>query len=114
MPKMSLAAPMPPSSSPALLPLRVLGKTVTSRGLCTRAHIDEINDPWFPATRDPERLYEAARKACAGCPVIEECREMTFRIESRLPEVAITGIFGGLTPDERIGFIRANRTTRAL
>lgn len=113
MPKTSLAASPPPSAIPESLPLRTLSKTVVSRGLCTRARIDEGNDPWFPATRSPERLYDAARRACRGCPVIDACRERALLIERHLPEAAIEGIFGALSPYERIDIIRAQRNWRA-
>lgn len=109
MPKTSLAAPVPPPTSSTVASTAALMKQVNIRGLCTRARIDEENDPWFPASEVPAAMEKSARTACAGCPVLAECRELTLRQESRLSAGHIHGIFGGLAPHERIALIRARR-----
>lgn len=53
----------------------------------------------------PEKGKSAtpARRVCAGCPVFDECRKYTDRIESNIPDASfIQGIFAGETPQERL------------
>jgi WhiB family redox-sensing transcriptional regulator len=108
-PMTSLAARPPRSVSASTEPTSVLAKRVHIRGLCIAAKVDSATDPWFPVTEVEDELVRRARWACAGCPVIAECRELTLRIESRLPDSAIHGIFGALAPHERRTLIRARR-----
>lgn len=73
---------------------------VGAAGRCS----DAADDTWFPTepANETERIaYEDyAREACAGCSVIQECRELNQRIESR-PGIRPHGIVGGLAPWER-------------
>lgn len=53
----------------------------------------------------PEKGKSAtpARRVCAECPVFDECRKYTDRIESNIPDVNfIQGVFAGETPQERL------------
>jgi hypothetical protein len=90
-------------------PTSVLAKRVNARGSCTTVKVDDENDPWFPPTRLPHELIKLARRACAGCPVIVECRELTLRTEAQVRPATIEGIFGGLAPHERRALIRVRR-----
>ncbi len=111
MPTTTLAAPPPGAATVTSEPTPVLAKQVNSRGLCTRARIDAENDPWFPATRVEADLEVLARRACAGCPVMAECLELTLRTESQFKDQRsrINGIFGGRAPHERIALLQARR-----
>ncbi|WP_040157975.1 WhiB family transcriptional regulator [Mobilicoccus massiliensis] len=40
----------------------------------------------------------AAKLVCAGCPVIQECREHALRVREPY------GVWGGMTEDERLAF----------
>jgi hypothetical protein len=80
--------------------LRQLSGLVYEYGKC-RTHVFEPgDDPWFPASKVPSRLEDLAVEACAGCPVIAECLEMTLRLEASLPRDNVVGIFGA-TPGHR-------------
>lgn len=61
-----------------------------SRGAC------RTSDPelFFPVTSSP-RQEAAAKRVCAGCAVLQECRAYAIRTGER------DGIWGGLTPEER-------------
>lgn len=51
-----------------------------------------------PAT-DPPATAEAAKAVCAGCPVTGDCLDFAFHTMRASQD--LTGIYGGLTPDER-------------
>jgi WhiB family transcriptional regulator, redox-sensing transcriptional regulator len=51
-------------------------------------------DLFFPETGRND-VMRAAKRICAACPVIDDCLTFAFRIG------ADTGIFGGLTAEER-------------
>jgi hypothetical protein len=79
---------------------RELAGLVYEYGKC-RTHVFEPgDDPWFPGSEVPGKLDELAVEACAGCPVIAECLEMTLRLEATLPRNNVVGIFGA-TPGHR-------------
>lgn len=111
MSKASVVAPMPSGVPSGVRNVAALAKSVNAHGLCTRVAVTAEFDPWFPATEVPEDLERLARRVCAGCPVIAECREMTLRVESDLSESRIVGIFGALAPHERMVMIRARRAS---
>jgi hypothetical protein len=76
-------------------------------GLCSGLISDKrsgaIHDKrWFP---DKTVTPDAARAACAGCPVIAECLEKALR----RPELHNYGIFGGTTPEDRKAMTRTQR-----
>ncbi len=45
--------------------------------------------------------YAAARKICAGCPVLRECRAYIDRIEAEVGQTGWLGMYGGESPRER-------------
>lgn len=96
----SVSASGPVSTEDAARELRELSGLVYDYGKC-RTHVFEPgDDPWFPGSEVPEKLDDLAVKACAGCPVIAECLEMTLRLEASLPRNNVVGIFGA-TPGHR-------------
>ena len=70
------------------------------RGLCR----GKSTDWWFPPS-DSHNAYQwdKAREVCKVCPVREDCLEYALRTHSRY------GMWGGLTPKERVG-LYDNRT----
>jgi hypothetical protein len=80
--------------------LRELAGLVYEYGKCRTYVFEPGDDPWFPGSEVPEKLDDLAVKACAGCPVIAECLEMTLRLEATLPRNNVVGIFGA-TPGHR-------------
>lgn len=109
MPMTSLAAPPLVGANPTTEPIDVLAKRVNELGKCTTAVVSEADDPWFPVTRVRQELVAAAKRACAGCLVTDDCLEMTLQLESDLPEARINGIFGAKAAHERLALIRARR-----
>lgn len=61
---------------------------------CRKLH----GDFWFPPedVEDQQPYYDIARVVCASCPVWEQCLEAGKK--------EIWGMWGGLTPKERIPF----------
>jgi len=61
---------------------------------CRRLH----GDFWFPPedVEDQQPYYDIARAVCASCPVWQQCLEAGKK--------EIWGMWGGLTPKERIPF----------
>lgn len=55
---------------------------------------------------EPADYYIAARRICARCPVLEQCREWNDRVELGPP---IHGMYAGETPKERSARRRAAR-----
>lgn len=121
MPRSSVSTPPPHSTQPdpSTEPDGVLAKRVGTRGLCAPGAVSvvrvamsvtEDDDPWFPADgggaiETGEKAINAARRACHGCPVMADCRELTRREEARTGDVH--GIRGGLSADERRAAYRA-------
>lgn len=59
---------------------------------------------FFPVSTS-DSAYEDARKVCAGCPIVRECLAAAMRSETLAngkPLVYRFGMFGGLTPRERV------------
>jgi len=48
-------------------------------------------------------MVRAAKRICAACPVIDDCLSFAFRIG------ADSGIFGGMTAEERRTLLRGRR-----
>lgn len=89
--------------------LRQLSGLVYEYGKC-RTHVFEQGvDPWFPVDVLPGKLDDRAAEACAGCPVIAECLEMTLRLEASLPRQNIVGIFGATPGYRRLQLLDARR-----
>ena len=111
MPKTSVSATQPinPTAEGAARELKELSGLVYEYGKC-RTHVFEPgDDPWFPASKVPEKLEELAVEACAGCPVIAECLEMTLRLEASLPRDNVVGIFGATPGHRRLEMLDARR-----
>jgi len=89
--------------------LRQLAGLVYEYGKC-RTHVFEPgDDPWFPVDVLPGKLDTRAAEACAGCPVIAECLEMTLRLEANLPRQNVVGIFGATPGHRRLEMLEARR-----
>ena len=52
---------------------------------------------FFPKRGEPKKT-EKAKKVCASCPVINECRDYSFELAQEFETV---GIFGGLATRNR-------------
>lgn len=87
-----------------------LSKIVNARGMCTGAKTDP--GLWFPEGSRPN-LAALARRACAGCKVITDCRELTLLREAQLPLRDVEGIAGGLAAHERRAILRKQRPVRS-
>lgn len=88
--------------------LDVMRDRLLAEGLCVGAGPDD--DRWFPpAARSglsPERAREAqraARRACAGCPVMELCREWALVTRQEY------GVWGGRAEHELAELREARR-----
>ncbi len=46
--------------------------------------------------------YKAAKAVCKSCPVKRECLAFALQEEVELPAHLICGVFGGLSPRERV------------
>lgn len=64
-----------------------------------RGHCQELPDLFYNSEDEPKgvrrRKESAAKKICAGCPVLAECREHAL-VNSEL-----YGVWGGMTEAER-------------
>ena len=71
---------------------------------------NEDPELFFPAGRSgPAKLQAAeAKKVCAGCPVKDDCLEMSFEIG------ADHGVWGGLTEEERRALGRRQQAVRRM
>ena len=87
--------------------LRRLAGLVYEYGKCRTYVFEQGVDPWFPVDVLPGTLDDRAAEACAGCPVIAECLEMTLRLEANLPRQNVVGIFGATPGFRRLEMIEA-------
>ena len=73
----------------------------TSRGACLTAEPEQF----FPvgAAGAASREVQAAKAICAGCSVLEECRE--YALETAQP----FGVWGGLDEEERRAILADRR-----
>jgi WhiB family transcriptional regulator, redox-sensing transcriptional regulator len=53
----------------------------------------------YDPSSDPAATADAAKAVCAGCPVTGDCLDFAFHTMRASQD--LTGIYGGLTPDER-------------
>ena len=53
----------------------------------------------YDPTADPPATAETAKAVCASCPVTADC--LGFALGTMRASQDLTGIYGGLTPDER-------------
>lgn len=60
---------------------------------------------------DPKQkdAIEAAKKICRDCPVLFECRDYAFRVET---PATVYGVQGGLSADERRSIMRRQARVR--
>ena len=80
------------------VPTDVLSAVVTRRGLCLWGLWPAQEPDWdAPSDRD------LAAQLCAGCPVIDQCRELDLRIAGG----CTAGVWGALTEDDRRALHRA-------
>lgn len=70
-----------------------------SESLCRKKH----GDIWFPPfeTTTPEINYAIAKKVCNVCPVWADCLAIGMK--------EIYGVWGGLTPQERLPMQKENK-----
>ncbi|MYW92418.1 WhiB family transcriptional regulator [Amycolatopsis rubida] len=78
----------------ATTPDDVLNEVVTRDGLCFWA-FDRSDVPRLSGEATPDR--ELAFRMCAGCPVIDECRELDLRTAG--PDTV--GVWGALPDTDR-------------
>lgn len=76
------------------VPDDVLSEVVTRDGLCFWA-FDRADMPELSGEDSPDR--ELAARMCAGCPVVEECREL----ELRTAGLDTVGVWGALPDADR-------------
>jgi WhiB family redox-sensing transcriptional regulator len=76
------------------VPGDVLREVVTRDGLCFWA-FDRTDMPELSGEDSPDR--ELAARMCAGCPVIDECREL----ELRTAGPGTVGVWGALPDTDR-------------
>lgn len=77
------------------VPDDVLNNLVTGDGLCFWA-FDRADMPELSGDDSPDR--ELAARMCAGCPVIDECRELDVRTAG--PDTV--GVWGALPDTDRL------------
>ncbi len=79
-------------------------------GACRDADSDLFFHPEGERGAARRRRAEAAKAICAGCPVIDECREQSLAVREPY------GVWGGLSEDERTAVLaeRAGRSHAAL
>jgi len=115
----SLAVPDPTRDVATTESTEVLRKRVAGSGRCMLRfrpagllHAPSIafhreDDPWAPVPDTGVKGANAARRACAGCPVQASCLELALREEARLG--GVFGVRGGLAADEREALIRMRK-----
>jgi WhiB family transcriptional regulator, redox-sensing transcriptional regulator len=82
------------------VPTDVLTTLVMRRGLCLWG-LWPVQEPDWDGCAPSDR--ELAAQLCAGCPVIDQCREMDLRLAG----ACTTGVWGALTEDDRRALHRA-------
>lgn len=64
---------------------------------------DSGDDRWNSST------YTAGKRVCAGCPVRADCLEHAMAMEGGSAHQYRSGLWGGLTPNQRAQLARARR-----
>lgn len=72
---------------------------------------DDVNGEWFFPSEDDELTIARAKRVCAGCQVRSACLEDEMAHLERQRAVRPVGIFGGLTPEERLSLLRDRHAT---
>lgn len=58
---------------------------------------------FYPPKQGPEDVtYRSARRICGGCPVAADCLAEAMRLEAWGGKYATFGMWGGLTPRQRL------------
>jgi WhiB family redox-sensing transcriptional regulator len=73
-----------------------------------RAGTADIDD-WFPSRGDGRNYYARARAICAGCPVRAECLADALAYEQHTRSGEVAGMFGALSPQQRVQLRRERR-----
>ena len=76
------------------VPTDVLTTLVMRRGLCLWGLLPAQEPDWDDCAPSDREL---AARLCAGCPVIDQCREMDLRLAG----ACTTGVWGALAEDDR-------------
>jgi WhiB family transcriptional regulator, redox-sensing transcriptional regulator len=76
------------------VPTDVLTTLVMRRGLCLWGLWPAQEPDWDDCAPNDRELAE---RLCAGCPVIDQCREMDLRLAG----ACTTGVWGALAEDDR-------------
>jgi hypothetical protein len=105
----SAAQPIDTTGEDAARELKTLSGLVYEYGKCRTYVFEQGVDPWFPGPEANGKLEALAVEACAGCPVIAECLEMTLRLEAGLARDKIVGIFGATPGYRRLQMLDARR-----
>ena len=80
---------------------------------CAQMGLDLFFGPEYERHPDRVKREKVAKEVCAGCPVIDDCREWSIGpIESGAGLTAKCGVWGGLNEDERVAE-RRRRTRKA-
>lgn len=66
------------------------------------ARCREIGTHAFYADSNGNHDYAVARRVCQSCPVRLLCLDTAMRTEGDLPVMERAGMWGGLTPQERV------------
>lgn len=100
------AAPAPEAG----VPLDALNAATLEQLIRELADSDPADNPWsgaLCAETNPEAFFPEqggntaeAKKLCAKCPVMDQCREEALANDERY------GIWGGLTPNDRARILR--------
>lgn len=76
------------------VPDDVLTTVVVRRGLCLWGLWPAVEPDWDDCAPSDREL---AARLCAGCPVIDQCRELDLRTAG----ASTTGVWGALAEDDR-------------
>lgn len=96
---------------------RVLRRRAVRRSWALRALVACERDGWraLAACRGQQRLYhgestrelQIARAICEDCPVRLDCLAACWKAERTVKVQLWSGVYGGLTPDDRRAALRA-------
>lgn len=67
---------------------------------CAELSIEAINDLFFDNNMHGKEVKDAKR-ICAACPALAECKAYIIRVEHGVGYSSMCGIWAGMTPAER-------------
>ncbi|WP_372699392.1 WhiB family transcriptional regulator [Arthrobacter sp. JSM 101049] len=70
-------------------------------------------DPWFPQNLSDPTAYDVAARICACCPVAQQCLDAAMAVEGAIHGRQRSGMFGGLTPEQRYALYRRRGRERS-